>query len=138
MPPPMFEAGPPDVRVLVIEDEDEAREALVGLVETLGVRVHGARDGQEALELLDDVRPDLILCDFQMPRLDGIGFLKWLRQRPRFHRTLAVTVTGLARPSDRSATREAGFDGHLVKPMSRLKIAGLLKRAVAEQPPQSA
>ena len=134
MPALRSKAGP-DVRVLVVEDDDDAREALVRLVETFGVRVHGARDGQDALEMLDDVRPDLILCDLQMPRLDGIAFLKWLRQIPRFHRTLAVAVTGLSRQSDRWATSEAGFDGHLVKPISGQMIAGLLKRAGAEQPP---
>lgn len=54
--------------------------------------------------MLEDVRPDLILCDLQMPRLAGIGFLTWLRQIPQFQRTLAVAVTGMSRRSDERAT----------------------------------
>jgi CheY-like chemotaxis protein len=130
---------PQEVRVLVVEDDDETRKALVGLVRAFGVRVHTAGDGQEALELLPGARPDLILCDLHMPRLDGIDFVKGLRRRPPFHRTLTVAVTSLSLPSDMAATREAGFDGHLVKPVTGEMIAQLLARAVAERrPPQSA
>jgi CheY-like chemotaxis protein len=134
MSPLRSKVRPPDIRVLVVEDDDGAREALVMLVGTFGVRVHAARDGREALNILDNVRPDLILCDLQMPRLDGIGFVKWVRRMPPFHRTLAVAVTGLSRPSDEEVTRQAGFDGHLVKPISREMIADLLEQAVAKRP----
>jgi two-component system, OmpR family, response regulator len=131
MPLPRSEAGPADVRVLVVEDEDDARKALVTLVGTFGVRVHAARDGREALDMLDNVRPDLILCDLQMPRRSA---LEWVRHMPPFHRTLAVAVTGLPRPFDEAATRQASFDGHLVKPISWEMIAGLLEQAVAKRP----
>jgi len=67
-------AGATDLCVLMVEDNDAAREALVGLVGIFGVRVHAARDGREALDMLEDVRPDLILCDLQMPRLAESAF----------------------------------------------------------------
>ena len=73
--------------------------------------------------MVPEVRPALILCDLQMPRLDGFGFVKRLRRTPPFHRTLTVAVTGLSGPLDIAATREAGFDGHLVKPVSAEMLA---------------
>jgi CheY-like chemotaxis protein len=134
--------GPSAVSVLVIDDDEETRHAMVVLLNAFGVRARAARDGEEALGLLPEVQPDLILCDLQMPRLDGFGFVRRLRRMRPFHRILTVAVTGLSRPIDIAATREAGFDGHLVKPLSPEVIARLLDRAVAarrkDYPPQGA
>jgi DNA-binding response OmpR family regulator len=74
-----------------------------------------------------------------MPRLDGFGFVRRLRRAPPFHRTLTVAVTGLSRATDIAATRTAGFDGHLIKPITLEMIDRLLERAVeghrgADQP----
>jgi CheY-like chemotaxis protein len=124
------EHGRPDVRVLVVEDDDEARGVLVAMLRTLfGVFAQGARDGEEALEWLFAVHPHLVLCDLQMPRLDGFGFVRRLRGDPKFSRILTIAVTGLARPGDIAATREAGFDGHVVKPLTAATLARLLDRA---------
>jgi two-component system, cell cycle response regulator DivK len=130
--------GPADVTALVVDDDDDSREATMERVKAFGVCVHGARDGEEALQLLPDVRPDLILCDLQMPRLDGFGFVRRLRRTPPFHRVLTVAVTGLVSPIDLAATREAGFDGHVGKPISSEMIARLLERArsLKATPPQ--
>jgi CheY-like chemotaxis protein len=135
--------GPPDVSVLVVDDDEDAREGIVRLIQTFGmVRARAARDGEEALQLLPDVQPDLILCDLQMPRLDGFEFVRRLRRTQPFHRILTVAVTGLSRAIDIEATRAAGFDGHLVKPITGEMIARLLERAVdarrRAQPPQGA
>ena len=93
----------------------------------MGARAAG--DGEEALHLVLEVQPALILCDLQMPRLDGFGFLKRLRRTLPFHRILSVAVTGLSGPLDFAATREAGFDDHLVKPISGETLARVLERA---------
>jgi CheY-like chemotaxis protein len=74
--------GPSGLRVLVIEDDDDARDALVRLLQTFGVYARAARDGQEALQLVPEVQPAVILCDLQMPRLDGVEFVKRLRRLP--------------------------------------------------------
>jgi CheY-like chemotaxis protein len=122
--------GPPDVSVLVVDDDELAREGIVKLIQTFGGRARAARDGEEALHLVPEVQPDLILCDLQMPRLDGFGFVKRLRRTPPFHRILTVAVTGLSGSLDFAATREAGFDDHLVKPISPEMIARVLARAI--------
>jgi CheY-like chemotaxis protein len=121
---------PPDVRVLIVEDDESAREGMVRLVQTFGLRARAARDGVEALDLVPEVQPDVIFCDLQMPRLDGFGFVKRLRRAPPFHRILTVAVTGLSEPIDIAATRAAGFDDHLVKPISWEMIARVLERVV--------
>jgi CheY-like chemotaxis protein len=121
--------GTRDVSVLVVDDDDHAREGIVKLIQIFGGRARAARDGAEALHLVPEVQPDLILCDLQMPRLDGFGFVRGLRRTPPFHRIFTVAVTGLSGPLDRAATRLAGFDGHFVKPITSEMIVQLLARA---------
>jgi len=121
--------GPPDARVLVVEDDDDTRDAMIRLLQAFGVCARGAQDGEEALRLVPEVQPALILCDLQMPRLDGFEFVKRLRRLPLFHRTFTVAVTGLGGPLDVVATREAGFDDHLEKPISAEMLTQLLQRA---------
>ncbi len=124
------DGGRPNVRVLVVEDDDEARGVLVAMLRKLfGVFAHGARNGQEALQSLFAVHPHLILCDLQMPHLDGFGFVRHLRGDPKFGRILTIAVTGLAHPVDVAAAREAGFDGHVMKPLTATTLARLLDRA---------
>ncbi len=106
------------------------------LIQTFGGRARTAGDGEEALQLVPELQPALILCDLQMPRLDGFGFVRRLRRTPFFHRTLTVAVTGLSGPLDRAATREAGFDDHLVKPVSSEMLVRVLERAVERHAPQ--
>jgi CheY-like chemotaxis protein len=122
--------GRPDVRVLVVEDDDEARRVLLAMLQKLfGVFAQGSRNGEEALQALFAVHPHLILCDLQMPRLDGFGFVRRLRGDPKFSHTLTIAVTGLGHPVDVAAAREAGFDGHIVKPIMASTLARLLDRA---------
>ena len=144
-PMPTTSEGPPAVpvvSVLVVDDDEDTRTTTVALLSAFGVRARAARDGEEALQLLPEVQPDLILCDLQMPRLDGFGFVRRLRRTRPFHRILTVAVTALSWPIHIAATREAGFDGHLVKPISPAMIARLLDRAVdarlQDRPPQGA
>jgi CheY-like chemotaxis protein len=124
------DGGRPDIRVLVVEDDDESRGVFLAMLRRLfGVFAQGARDGEEGLQALFAVHPHLILCDLQMPRLDGFGFVRRLRGDPKFGRTLTIAVTGLGHPIDVAAAREAGFDGHVVKPLTASTLARLLDRA---------
>ena len=90
--------------------------------------MYAAHDQWEGLDLLGDVRPDLILCDLQ-PRFDGISFVKWLRQMPPHRRTLIAAVTDGSQLSDK-ASREAGFDEYLVKPITREMLGQLVERVL--------
>lgn len=121
--------GAPDVSALVVDGDESAREETVRLIRTFGARAHAARDGKEALQLIAEVQPDLILCELQLPRLDGFGVVKRLRRMPPFDRIVIVAVSGLSRV-DMATTGAAGFDGHVIKPITLEMIARLLDRAV--------
>lgn len=82
-------------RVLVVEDDDDLREALAASISDLGVDVVSARDGVEGLEQLEaHGAPRAILLDLHMPRLDGEGFLRVLRAEPRLAEIPVITMTG--------------------------------------------
>jgi CheY-like chemotaxis protein len=104
--------------VLVVEDDEEYREILQRLVASLGARVLTASNGLNALRHMDLAPPDLILCDLTMPIMDGLAFARQMRAHPRYRRTLLVAVTARGGESDLVATWSAGFNAHLVKPVT--------------------
>jgi CheY-like chemotaxis protein len=114
------------VRILVVEDHEDSREALRQVLEYFGATVTAARSGYEALELAVLEPPHLVLCDLRMPGMDGFAVLEGLRRLLPDHPIRAVAVSGFGRDEDRRRTREAGFDGHLVKPVDFDALVGLV------------
>jgi PAS domain S-box-containing protein len=104
-------------RVLVVDDNVDAARALGLLLEQMGHDVQVAHDGLAALEAARGNRPEIVLLDITMPGIDGMGVVRRLRQDPRFEEVPFVAVTGRGSEEDRRASREAGFDEHLVKPV---------------------
>jgi two-component system chemotaxis response regulator CheY len=125
----LSQPGPRDLEVLVVEDDPDARTALVALAATFGVRARSAGDGEEAFRLALDRRPDLILCDFDMSDRGGIGFVRRLRRDMHFR---GLPIIGVARPGtlDVAAIRKAGFDGHVLAPLTAVALARLFDRAL--------
>ena len=87
-----------------------------------------AADGQAALEVVRDERPDLALLDLTMPRLDGLRACAALRSDPELAGTRVLVLTGRDQPDDRAAARDAGADAYLVKPFSSLALLEAVKR----------
>jgi CheY-like chemotaxis protein len=114
--------------VLVLDDDDDVCQAIRGLLEVLGARVMVAANGLEGFEQLERQRPDMILCDLAMPVMDGIEFATRIRQTPRFRRILLVAVTGREHQRDFLATLAAGFDAHVVKPITPEALTSLARR----------
>jgi chemosensory pili system protein ChpA (sensor histidine kinase/response regulator) len=86
---------PSSKTVLVVEDDKDLRTAIASSIEELGVDVSEARDGEEALEILErGLRPGAILLDMWMPRLDGSGFLAAVRASPDLAHVPVITMTG--------------------------------------------
>lgn len=127
-PPPAVVAGAK--RILIVEDNDDARETLRTLLEMLGYEVETAVDGPAGVEAALRVRPDVALVDIGLPRLDGYGVARELRQYDANLRLVAMT--GYSGEQDRANARSAGFDDHLVKPV---KIEEL-ERALASTAPR--
>ena len=104
-------------RILVIEDNAANLELMRYLLAAAGYEPVSFQDGQLALEAANRKAPDLVICDIQMPGMDGFEFLHSLRAQPALARTAVVAVTALAMVGDRDRVLAAGFDGYLSKPI---------------------
>ena len=118
--------------ILIADDRPGSRELLVLVLERAGYAVAEAEDGEQALQRVRDVRPDLVLLDLQMPKLDGYGVLAALRSDAHFADLPVLALTASAMRGDRERILEAGFTDYLAKPASpevlRDTVARLLDR----------
>lgn len=105
-------------RIVVVEDHDDARDALQILLTLQGHEVRTASDGLTGVALILEVQPDVALIDVGLPGLDGYAVARRVRQGAKSPEIRLVAVTGYGQPYDRSRAREAGFDLHLTKPVS--------------------
>ena len=119
--------------ILVVEDSDDTRESLKDLLQLLGVTVAAARDGREALDMIGEVDPDLVLCDLRMPRMDGYEFMRELQRADSPVHPPVVAVSGFESKADRERTREAGFLGHLKKPFDDAAIVAAIETALGDR-----
>src|SRR5688572_22855720 len=104
-------------RVLVIDDNSDAANALRLLLENDGHEVKVAHDGVSGLELAREYRPDYLLLDIGLPRLSGYDIAASVRSDPRLSGTTIVAITGYGQLHDRARTAAVGFDHHLTKPV---------------------
>lgn len=114
------------LRVLVVEDDDDSREMLMELIQSLGCTSVGAANADEASEHGRDGAWDLALIDLGLPGADGCEVARRLRAVEVGRRRKLVALTGFSDSATRSAAREAGFDDFLVKPVFPEKLALLL------------
>jgi two-component system, chemotaxis family, sensor kinase CheA len=116
-------------RILVCDDALTTRFAMKALLEIAGYPVVTAADGQEAWEVLERTQCQLVVSDWQMPRLDGVGLARRIRAHPTLNRTPIILVTSLDSPEERAAGLEAGADGYIVKrEVERGKLLELVRQ----------
>lgn len=113
-------------RVLVVDDSPDAAESLSQLVRLFGHEVREAHDGIEAIQIADAFRPDVVLLDLGLPKLNGFDAARELRKRARGRSLLIIAVTGWGQDEDRRKSAEAGFDLHLTKPIDAPQLQALL------------
>lgn len=109
-------------QVLLVEDDADIRETLKSILESDGFRVLTARDGPSALATLDEAPPTVALLDIGLPGMSGYDLARAMRQRSGAERLRLVALTGYGQAADRQATREAGFDAHLTKPLKPAEL----------------
>ena len=123
------------LRLLVVEDMDDARETTSTMLERLGADVLTARDGIEALDVVRHESVDLVLCDLRMPRMDGYKFLSQLHDLLEAAPPV-IAVSGLASSADHRRTRTAGFATHLNKPFDDIGLLAAVGSVIARQRPK--
>jgi signal transduction histidine kinase len=130
-------SGPPPTparRILVVEDNPDAREALALLLESLGHRVEQAGDGLTGLEAARANPPDVALIDVGLPGIDGYTLAREIRATPRCAAVRLIALTGYSRSKDRERGREAGFDAYLVKPVDPAQLLQALSEGGSPAP----
>ena len=120
--------APPEAarRVLIVEDNDDAREMLRTLLELRHHTVREAIDGPSGIEAALQFKPDVALIDVGLPGLDGYDVARHLRASEGAKRMRLIALTGYGLPTDALRAREAGFDAHLVKPVQPDHLADIL------------
>jgi signal transduction histidine kinase len=113
-------------RILVVDDNRDAAESLALQLQLAGHEVCTAHDGVEALAVGKSLKPDVVLLDLGMPKMDGYETARQMRRRPWGRRLTLVALTGWGQQRDRERTAEAGFDAHLVKPVSDVDLYAAL------------
>jgi len=117
----------PEHRIMIVEDNENAREMLQSLLELEGHDVQSAADAHEALELMELSPPDVALVDIGLPDIDGFELARRLRANSQYDSVFLIALTGYGQPEDRRAATEAGFDAHLVKPLDMDAFCRLLR-----------
>ena len=113
--------------VVVIEDNHDAADLLALWLENLGHVVQVARSGPDGVALVQEVRPDIVLCDIGLPGMDGIEVCRRVQDLQLGARPIMVALTGWGMEADRQRTGDAGFDHHLVKPVALDKLRDILE-----------
>jgi PAS domain S-box-containing protein len=120
-------------RVLVVDDNRDSADSLAMLLGLSGNDVATAYDGLEALEVAERLRPDVVLLDIGMPKLNGYETCRRIRAEPWGQRMVLIALTGWGQEQDRRRTGDAGFDAHVVKPVDPNALLTLLGQL--PQPP---
>jgi len=120
-------------RLLVVEDEEDILDLLLMTFTAEGFDVQGAEDGLTGLERCLSFRPDLLILDLMLPRLDGLELCRRLREDGRFRQLPIIMLTAKAEEADRLKGFETGADDYVVKPFSFkelvLRVKALLRRS---------
>jgi CheY-like chemotaxis protein len=113
-------------RILVVDDNQDSADSLATLLSLGGHETHTAHDGEQAISEAAKLRPDVILLDIGLPRLNGYETCRLIRQQPGGREALIIALTGWGQDEDRRLASEAGFDGHLVKPVDHAALNALV------------
>jgi len=114
------------LRVLVVDDNRDAADSLAMILRAMGTDTRTAYDGQDGVEVAAEFRPDVIVLDIGMPKLDGYEACRRIRDEPWGKSVVLIAVTGWGQVEDRRRSREAGFEHHMVKPVDTRALMKLL------------
>ena len=117
--------------ILTVDDSRTMRDMLRLALADAGYRVVQAVDGMHGLEVLGSERPNVIITDINMPRLDGFGFIEQVRTDSRFLGIPILVLTTESSAEKKSLARRAGATGWIVKPFDSVKLVDVVRRVSA-------
>jgi len=118
-------------RILVVDDNRDAAASLAMLMQMTGHEAFTVGDGPAALEAMEKHRPEVVLLDIGLPTMNGYEVCRRAREQPWGNDMLIIALTGWGQEEDRRKSRDAGFDGHLVKPVEYAALNALLDSLTA-------
>ena len=121
----------PSLRILVADDNRDSAESLAMLLTLVGNETRTAHDGLEALDVAAAFRPDVMLLDLGMPKLNGFEACRNIRQQAWGKNMVVIALTGWGQDEDKRKSLAAGFDVHLVKPIDFSALEKLLAEVIA-------
>jgi CheY-like chemotaxis protein len=125
-------------RILVADDFPQSAETLARLLRHDGSEVRIAQDGAEAFDTAAEFRPDVVVLDIAMPKLNGYEAARKIRAQAWGKQMILIALTGWGQQQDRRRTQDAGFDAHLTKPVNYTAIMDLLAKLPPPSPEQPA
>jgi CheY-like chemotaxis protein len=122
------EAAAPEssLRILIVDDNRDGADSLVMLLRIMGNDTRTAYDGQQGVDVAEEFRPDVILLDIGLPKLNGYEACRRIREQPWGKSVVLIAMTGWGQEDDRRRSHQAGFDHHLVKPVDPQNLMKLL------------
>jgi two-component system, chemotaxis family, chemotaxis protein CheY len=127
-----------EVRILIVDDHRNMRKLIAAALGGLGFeRLFEAEDGAQALKMLPDVRPDLVICDFKMPVMNGVEFVKELRREEAspFSEIPVIMLTGHTDEKNVRASLRAGVNEFLAKPFTAFALLERIRKCAEEDRP---
>jgi CheY-like chemotaxis protein len=110
----------------VVDDNKDVAESTAVLLRMAGCDVHVVYDGDEALQAMPRLRPDAVLLDIGLPKVNGYQVAERIRAEPEHRRTLIVAISGYGQEEHRLQSQQSGFDYHIVKPIDPPVLTRLL------------
>ncbi len=125
---------PPNLRILLVDDHADTLDGTAQLLRGYGCTVCTCSDGKDVVDAALKFSPELILLDIGLPGLDGYQVAQALRRQARFRDTILIAVSGYSQEKDRNASKESGFNLHLVKPLDVSILFNALTPLISAQP----
>ncbi len=119
------------LRILIVEDNRDGADSLSEMLKMMGNDTRTAYDGQQGVDMAGEYRPDVILLDIGLPKLNGYEACRLIREQPWGKGVALIAMTGWGQDKDRRRSDEAGFDHHLVKPVDPQALMKLIAALVA-------
>jgi CheY-like chemotaxis protein len=113
-------------RILVVDDNEDSAKSLTTLLAMNGNPTRVAFNGAAALIAAEQFRPEVVLLDIGMPKMNGLDAARRIREQPWGQDMLLIALTGWGQDTDRHRTHDAGFDAHLVKPVDHIELMKVL------------